>query len=40
MLTGLKVSALAYTCVFYVPEHKAKRGGPHGPYFEGIEMQK
>ena len=28
MLTGLKVSPLAFKCLFYRPEHKAK-GGPH-----------
>ena len=29
MLTGLKVPSLACKCVFYRPEHNAKRG-PHG----------
>ena len=28
MLTGLKVSSLAFQCVFYGPEHNAK-GGPN-----------
>ena len=32
MLTGLKVSSLACNCVFYRPEHNAKRR-PHEIYF-------
>ena len=29
MLTGVKMSSLAYKCVFYSPEQNAK-GGHHG----------
>ena len=39
MLTGLKVSLLAYNHVFYRPEHNAK-GDPMELNFEGFEMQK
>ena len=32
MLTGLKISSLAFKCVFYRPEYNAK-GGPHATEF-------
>ena len=41
MLTGLKVSSLAYKCVFYSPEHNAKENGNAMELnFESLEMQK
>ena len=36
MLTSLKVSPLAFKCVFYRPEYNAKRE----LNFEGLEMEK
>ena len=39
MLTGSKVSFLAYKSVFYRPEHNAKEG-PHELNFEGLKMQR
>ena len=41
LLTGLKVSSLAFICVFYRPEHNAK--GERDPMklnFKVLEMQK
>ena len=40
VLTGLKVSSLAWKCVFYRPEHNGKGEGPMELNFEGLEMQK
>ena len=39
MLTGLRVSSLAFKCVFYRTEHSAK-GGLKEMNFEGLEMKK
>ena len=39
ILTVLEVSSLEGKCVFYRPEHNAKRGS-HEVNFEGLEMQK
>ena len=39
ILTVLEVSSLEGKCVFYRPEHNAKRGS-HEVNFEGLEIQK
>ena len=39
MLTGLKVLSLVCKCVFYRPEHNAKRG-PLELNFKVLEMEK
>ena len=39
MLTTLKVSLLAYKCVFYKPKNNAQ-GYPKELNFGGLEMQK